>query len=304
VEIDERTCWYNLTFTEGLGPVGLQKLAVSLDDRRESVLSLLSMEAPELAERFVFTERIADAIEQRLRDPLTLPDAIDGIEMVVLGDRNFPNQRFLTANPPLLPVLWCGAETSLLSFTGPTLAIAGSRDAPESVLKQVYELGVQASRERWLVVSGLAHGVDSAGHQGGIRGGTGTIGVLASGIANASRSWEPEDLDLICVVSQFSPAEPWSGPRAMQRNSTIAGLSDRVVIAASGASGGSWEMGRLCLKRKKPLFVFDLPTDVAEGNQKLIKAGAIPLDPTDPMAVIRPTGIPVESGDEQLRFPI
>ncbi len=302
METDERTCWYNLTFTEGFGPVGLQKLGLALDERRESVLSLLNMEAPELSENFGFTERIAYAIEQRLRDPLSLPDVMDGIEMVVPGDEHFPNQRFLTANPPLLPVLWCGAERSLLSFTGPTLAIAGSRDAPEAVLEQVYELGVQASRERWLVVSGLAQGVDSAGHQGAIRGGTGTIGVLASGIANASRSWQPEDLEQICVVSQFSPSEPWSGPRAMQRNSTIAGLSDRVVIAASGASGGSWEMGQLCLKRKKPLFVFDLPTEVAEGNQKLIRAGAIPLDPTDPMAGLLAAEFPPESDGEQLRL--
>ena len=302
MEVDERTCLYNLAFSEGFGPVGLQKLAVALDERRDSVLSLLGVEAPQLSERFGFTERIAYEIEQRLRDPLRLPDAMDGIEMVVPGDEHFPNQRFLTANPPLLPVLWCGAERSLLSFTGPTLAIAGSRDASESVLEQVYELGEQASREGWLVVSGLAQGVDSAGHQGAIRGGIGTIGVLASGIANASRSWQPEDLDRICVVSQFSPSEPWSGPRAMQRNATIAGLSDRVVIAASGASGGSWEMGQLCLKRKKPLFVFDLPTEVAEGNQKLIRAGAIALDPTDPMVGLFATEIPLDPDSEQLRF--
>jgi len=302
MEIDERVCWYNLTFTEGFGPVGLQKLAVALDETCDSVQSLGGMDAAELLNVFGFSERIAFAIEQRLRDPLSLPDVPDGIEMVVPGDENFPNNRFLNANPPIIPVLWCGAERSLLNFKGITLAVAGSRDAPESVLEQVYELGAQASREGWLVVSGLAQGVDSAAHQGAIRGGTGTVGVLASGIANASRSWQPEDLDRICVVSQFAPSDPWSGPRAMQRNSTIAGLSDRVVIAASGTSGGSWEMGQLCLKRKKPLFVFDLPPEESEGNQKLIRAGAIALDPADPMTGLLGTEVAPKTGGEQLRL--
>jgi hypothetical protein len=50
------------------------------------------------------------------------------------------------------------------------------------------------------------------------------------------------------------------------------------VIAASGKSGGSWEMAQLCLKKKKPLYVMDFDEDVAPGNQSLIKAGGIALD--------------------------
>ena len=61
-------------------------------------------------------------------------------------------------------------------------------------------------------------------------------------------------------------------------------------------------MGQLCLKRKKPLFVFDLPTEVAEGNQKLIRAGALALDPTDPMAGLLAAEIPQDPDGEQLRL--
>ena len=75
-------------------------------------------------------------------------------------------------------------------------------------------------------------------------------------------------------MSQFQPRIPWSGPGAMQRNATIAALSDHVVIIAAGESGGSWEMGQLCLKKKKPLFVLDIRGDEGPGNQKLIRAGA------------------------------
>lgn len=116
---------------------------------------------------------------------------------------------------------------------------------------------------------------------------------LASGILNTSRSWTPEDPNDVCVVSQFSLTDPWSDPRAMQRNSTIAALADRVLVAAAGTSGGSWEMAQLCLKRQKPLFVLDLATDAAAGNQKLIKAGATPVDPIDPSSLLEELGGPM-----------
>jgi DNA processing protein len=181
----------------------------------------------------------------------------------------------------MLPAYWVGLERSLLTSGLMTLGVAGSRGASEDVLDQVRLLATAASRRQWLVVSGLAQGVDSAAHEGGIAGGTGTVGVLASGISNASKSWMPPDPESLCLVSQFEPSEPWSGPRAMQRNSTIASLSDRVVIAASGTKGGSWEMGNLCIKNRKQLFVFDLDPEVAEGNQQLIRKGAVPIDPND-----------------------
>jgi DNA processing protein len=306
VGFDEKAHWFRLSLTKGLGPAGLQKIARELDRRRESVLLLADFSATEIAEVFGFKVDLANAIEQRMGEPIPLPDPMDGIDLAVPGDENFPYSRYLQASPAFSPVLWCGAERSLLNYSGSTMAIAGSRDAADSVLEQVYNLALEASRNKWLVVSGLARGVDSAGHEGAINGGTGTIGVLASGIANQSRSWMPDDFERICVISQFMPSEPWSGPRAMQRNSTIAGLSDRVVIAAAGDSGGSWAMGDLCLglmkKKKKLLFVFDLPENVAAGNQKLIRSGAIPLDPNDPMATLLQAEVSSEPESEQLRL--
>lgn len=103
------------------------------------------------------------------------------------------------------------------------------------------------------------------------------MGVLASGIARAANIENPDWDDRLCIVSEFSPDEPWSPQRAMQRNGTIASLSDRVVVIAASKSGGSWEMAQLCLKKKKPLYVLDLPPEVAAGNRSLIKSGARPF---------------------------
>ena len=277
MSIDERTAWYNVSLTDGLGPAAAQKLARCLDDQRRSVVHLLELDTEQLQVEFSLSERLAAELGQQLSRPLVLPDVPDLCSLLLPGDEHYPNSILTSANPPIPPVLWASGQTTLVDFNGPRIGIAGSRDAAKGIRELVYELAKNASRKGWLVVSGLAQWIDSAAHDGAIVGGTGTVGVLASGISNTSKSWTPSFDDEICLVSQFNPTDPWSGPRAMQRNSTIASLSDRVLVAAAGTSGGSWEMAQLCLKRKKPLFVLDLETDQAAGNQRLIKAGAIPV---------------------------
>lgn len=285
METNDRLVWFALSATSGLGPVKLQQIANVLDSQRESVVSLVGLDAAELIERvkpMKLSDSLAHAIQSQLEGPLRLPEVADGVRLAIFGDEEFPNERFLQSRVPCAPVLWLGGATSLASFRGPTLGVSGSRNAPEEILEVVAALARSASRQSWLVVSGLAVGVDSAAHQGAIYGGTGTVGVMASGILSQSNSWRPEDPESICFVSQFAPSDPWSGPRAMQRNATIATFSDRVLVAASGVSGGTWNMAELCLKNEVPLFVFDLPEDVAEGNQKLIGRGAIPVDIENP----------------------
>jgi len=302
MDLDERSCWYNLMHTKGLGAVGLRRIAVRLNDQRSGAEAFLGLEGEEISDKFGVSADLGHAIAGRFREPLSLPSELEGAQLVVFGDEAFPNHRFMDAEPPMLPAYWVGLERSLLTSGLMTLGVAGSRDASEDVLDQVRALATAASRRRWLVVSGLAQGVDSAAHEGGIAGGTGTIGVLASGIANASRSWMPPDSEGLCLVSQFEPSEPWSGPRAMQRNSTIASLSDRVVIAASGTKGGSWEMGNLCLKNNKQVFVFDLDPEVAEGNQQLIRKGGIAIDPTDVEACLDVIEAGVSAGGQSSLF--
>jgi DNA processing protein len=291
--IEDRQIWFNVAMTAGLGPAAAQKVARYLDDHRLAATALVDLDAEALQRHVGLSAGVASALLAQLHDPVGLPQVPDGVELLISGDDRYPNARCRDANPPLPPVLWAAADTSLLTHSGPALAVAGSRDTTEDILELVQDIASIASRQGWMVVSGLAQGVDSAAHRGALIGRTGTIGVLASGVANTSRSWMPDDTDSICIVSQFSPDEPWSGPRAMQRNATIAGLADRVFVAAAGTSGGSWEMAQLCLKRRKPLFVLDLDADLAAGNQALIRAGATSVDPTDPESVLSEFGGPM-----------
>jgi len=277
VRIDERTAWYNIAITSGFGPAKCQHVWRRLEDLGHTADVLVGMDETSLAETLSLSVGDAMSLEEQFRSLIPVPSDNDRWRVRVPGDEGFPNTRFGSASPPLSAVLWMSGAVELAAVSTKALGISGSRDASEEVLEIAEDIGRMAGRDGILVVSGLAAGVDSAAHRGALRTSTGTIGVLASGIAHAGNVTELDEDAQLCLVSEFPPDDPWAPRRAMQRNATIAALSDRVVIVAASSSGGTWEMGQLCLKRRKSLFVVDLPREIAEGNQLLIRSGATPL---------------------------
>ena len=272
----DREIWFAIFSTRGVGSATTKKIARKLDDAGISPRELHGLTSDQLVSSLSVSHSIAQAISENVYGNMTIPSSVeDGL--LVLGDEFYPNTRFMNAQPPLPIVLWAQGDLHILDSGFRALAVAGSRDASEEVVEITREVGRLAVKRKWLVVSGLAAGVDSAAHQAAVDCGGSTIGVMASGIRVPDHVWKHQEHDSVCVVSQFSPREVWSGPRAMQRNSTIAGLSDRVFIAAAGDSGGSWEMGKLCLKEHKQLFVLERPQEESPGNSLLIREGAIPI---------------------------
>jgi DNA processing protein len=282
--ISDRQIWLTISATEGLGPSALQRIWKVLEHMRSGPEVLLDQPPEELEEQLGLSTAVSVRLAERLKDPLDEPAMTDDVSLLSPGDDDFPGQRFAAAVPPFPALLWVAGERRILTKREPFLGVAGSRDASGRVLELAFAISKEASNRGVTVVSGLAQGVDSAAHQGALSGKAGTVGVMASGILRHS-GYVPEDLDSACLVSQFDPTEPWSGQRAMARNSTIAGLSDRVVVCAAGLSGGSWEMAQLCLKRRKPLFVLELDETEAPGNRALIRAGAAAVNPSDLEAI-------------------
>lgn len=279
-KLTDRETWFNIHLTKGFGYVKAQTVAKRIQTLGKNVSDLASMTVDEICESFGLPVTVTYELVSQLANPVSISKEIDE-RLVLPGDDNFPNELFLNASPPMPVALWVEGDVSLMRSTLPRLGIAGSRNTSEEILNLTQRLAGLAVRKNWVIVSGLAIGVDSAAHQGAIDHGGATVGVLASGILKISEIWKPSDFENVCFVSEFFPEKNWTGQQAMQRNGTIASLSDRVFIAASGKSGGSWEMGQLCLRRNKPLFVLDLTEDEAPGNRRLIKAGGVSVSPND-----------------------
>ncbi|MCK5217857.1 MAG: DNA-processing protein DprA [Methanosarcinales archaeon] len=175
------------------------------------------------------------------------------------------------ANFPKKLVAFRGKEApDLLYYKGnfdilkrKSIAFSGSRKASKYSLEKTYKIAKDLSNAGYNIVSGFAKGVDMAAHLGALEGKGTTTVVLSNGILKFQdrnlrekiKDLENNVNDKMLVISEYPMNMPWFARNAMNRNWTIASLAEKVFIIESEMKGGTFAMGELCLKKKKPLYV-------------------------------------------------
>lgn len=162
------------------------------------------------------------------------------------------------------------------------VGFTGSRKVSDSGIRITDSSARQLSSEGITVISGYANGVDLTAHKAALQSGGSTIFVIVEGILKNRVKGEIRELfndKNHLFVSQFLPNLTWLASNAMRRNHTIIGLSDAMILIASGLNGGTFNAGKLSLKNKKPLFVVEYGVNktTAEGNDYFLQHGGAPL---------------------------
>lgn len=193
-------------------------------------------------------------------------------------DQSYPAmlKSLLKLNTP--PVLSMIGNTQLL--TNRKVGFSGSRKVSAKGVDVTRDCVEQLSASRDVsIVSGYAQGVDKEAHYTALKSGGSTIIVLPNGISSFYVRQELKDVwdwNRVLVISEYLPKDKWSVSRAMNRNNTIIGLSDSMVVVEAGLTGGSLDAGIRTLEDSKPLFVpvySDYP-ESALGNRILLERGA------------------------------
>lgn len=198
--------------------------------------------------------------------------------VVKASDPSFPSPLQMIADPP--PRLWVLGRLP----ESPGVAVVGTRRATRYGLGLAREMGRAIASAGWVVVSGLARGVDGAAHRGCLDSGGVGVAVLGSGVD----VWYPpehRDLgeDLIAaggaVISEYPPGtrpEPWRFPA---RNRIISGLSAAVVVTEAAEKGGALITARLAAEQGREVFAVpgDVSRPTSEGTNRLIRDGAHPV---------------------------
>ncbi|WP_309753454.1 DNA-processing protein DprA [Novosphingobium sp.] len=181
------------------------------------------------------------------------------------------------------PILTCRGDTTLAAK--PCVAIVGARNASAAAVKLARQFAGDLADAGFVVVSGLARGIDGAAHQASLNGGT--IGVIASGIDIA---YPPEHADLQeQVASQgllLAEQPPGTEPLARHfpsRNRIIAGLAAGTVVVEAAPKSGSLITARLAGEAgREVMAVPGSPLDArAQGCNQLIRDGAILVQSAD-----------------------
>ena len=139
-------------------------------------------------------------------------------------------------------------------------------------------LGSPLGAAGFVVVSGLARGVDAEAHRGALA--SGTVAVLAGGV---DVCYPRENADLYASVAErgalLSEAPPGMAPQARhfpRRNRLISGLSRGVLVVEANLRSGSLITARTAAEQGREVFaVPGSPLDPrARGCNDLIRQGA------------------------------
>lgn len=217
--------------------------------------------------------------------------------LIASDDSTYPELLYQIYDPP--PVLTALGDPTLLSR--PMVGMVGARNASAAGRRFAESMARELGEAGYVVVSGLARGIDTASHHGSLA--TGTIAVLAGGIDNI---YPPENASLyqsiaeqgLLLCDQPLGLTPRSGhfPR---RNRIVAGLALGVVVVEATERSGALITARLAAENGRDVFAIPgSPGDPrARGPNRLIKEGAALVESTeDVLSLLREPGrsIPIQ----------
>ena len=164
-----------------------------------------------------------------------------------------------------VPFLYVRGDVSLLKR--PSISVVGTRqpsaEGIEATKKTVDMLGSE-----YVIVSGLAKGIDGAAHIEALAKNFRTIAVLGTPI-NVYYPPEHEQLQEYIakdnlVVSQFGPSRAVQQYFFMERNLTMSQISQGSVVVESSDAGGGVKQAQYSEKQGKPVFIFKNVYDNAQ----------------------------------------
>lgn len=177
------------------------------------------------------------------------------------------------------PVLFFAGDRGILD-EGARVSIVGSREASREGLLRARRLAKVLTKNHVVVVSGLAEGIDTAGHTAAIESGGRTIAVLGTPLNRAypksNAALQTEIMEKHLCISQFMPGQAVHKGNFPSRNRTMALISDATVIVEASDKSGSLHQGWEALRLGRNLFLAKAIVESAEVTwpEKMLHYGA------------------------------
>lgn len=211
-------------------------------------------------------------------DPFRLIESYrkEGISILAIFDDKYPTFLKHISNPPV--VLFCKGDRELLQ-NKKKISVVGTRK-PSSYGLQVVEKMLKPLTEEWVIVSGLAKGIDGKAHKVAVENKGSTIAVIAGGFHHIyPREHVPLALEiakkhlLLSVHPPYTRPQKWMFP---ERNQIISGLSLGTLVVQAAKQSGSLITAHYALEQGRE--VFTVPCQLFDerfiGNVDLMKDGA------------------------------
>lgn len=273
LSLDQKRQWLCLIRTPQIGPSTFRQLLNRYGSAADALDALPDLLLRGGKRPNIPTDAAIDAEIEKLTS--------GGGTLIALGEPNYPTLlQHIHDAPPILSV-WGTLPTKRQH-----ISIVGSRNASAAGNRMTSLLAKELGAADFVVVSGLARGIDAAAHAASLQ--TGTIAVLAGGLdhiyPNENKPLARQIIDAGGAVITEMPMG--SEPRAKdfpRRNRIVSGLSAGTIVIEAAKRSGSLITARMALEQNREVFaVPGFPLDPrSAGTNQLIQQGAYLVSSTE-----------------------
>ncbi|HUC69817.1 MAG TPA: DNA-processing protein DprA [Stellaceae bacterium] len=265
---EERLDWLRLSRTESVGPITFYAMLRRFGSARAALEAL-----PRLARRGERARTVTATTRGAAEAELTALHHIGG-QLVCWGEPGYPGALAQVEDgPPVLSVLgqaeWLGR---------PMVAVVGARNASANGRRIARELAAGLGESGFVVVSGLARGIDAAAHLGALE--TGTVAIVAGGVdvvyPEENRGLHDALRRHGAIVAELPLGSEPQARHFPRRNRIISGMALGVLVVEAAARSGSLITARYALEQGREVFaVPGSPLDPrCRGANDLLRRGA------------------------------
>jgi DNA processing protein len=178
-----------------------------------------------------------------------------GVNVLGFFDDHFPSRLRDLPSPPAVIYV----RGSLDAFSGPSIAVAGTRQPTGFGTTATQRLTLAAAERGIVIVSGLALGIDTLAHEAALNGGGRTIAVLGSGVETATPRQNADLADRIvgcggALISEQPPGTTAAPRTLVARNRLQSILADGLLVGQTGVKGGTMHTVRFAAEQGRPVW--------------------------------------------------
>jgi len=273
--LDDQKYWLGFSLISGIGPKRLLQLHNYFGSLAEAWLASESV----LRKTGLGEQSVAVLLQQRRKiDPDSEMAKVQKVNarLLIPVEPSYPSLlKKLSDAPPVLYVRGTLADTDNLA-----LSIVGTRKATRYGRDVTFDLARQLAQHRVTIISGLAHGIDSAAHRGALDGGGRTIAVMGCGVdviyPRDNRDLAQQILQSGAIISEFPIGTQPIATNFPRRNRIISGLTLGVLVTEAPEESGALITAEFAADQGR--VVFAVPANIynpmGRGTNRLIQEGA------------------------------
>lgn len=200
----------------------------------------------------------------------------NNIKIMTILDEDFPIKLKVIENNPVI-IFYKGNKSCIIE--NKSVAIIGTRRPTLESEKITRDIAKVFSNKNYIIVSGLAHGIDYNAHISTVKNNNKTIAVLPSGISNIYPSDHKRLCEEIldndgCIMSEYFPLEKPYKNHFVERDRLQSALSLGVIVVECDTNSGTMHTVNFAKNQNKIICCYkhnSMNCRCRSGNMKLLE---------------------------------